>query len=303
MNQLQVLTTDAPGSPTWKLAHKGRIGGHGAASILGVGYQSPLQLWAELTGKLEPEDISRKPWIRRGIALEPVVSALYAEETGRTVLPSPGLVQHPTLDWVAVTPDGLLKGMDGVPEFKTFGLHMRKDWSAKVPDRHYAQGQLYCVVLGVAFVSFGAMAIDDDEEAEPLLWKDEPSNQVFQDYMMGELVQFREKHWLTDIPPPATAKDLGALKRMFPKPAEGKVVELSSALSELWRQREEMNREKNVLEKEAEKIQATILQEIQDAEYAVGEGFVLRCKVEPRSGYQVEPSRPRILRKVKAVGS
>jgi len=47
-----------------------RIGGTRAASILGVGFQSPFEVWAEMTQKVEREDISNLEHIESGIFLE-----------------------------------------------------------------------------------------------------------------------------------------------------------------------------------------------------------------------------------------
>ena len=68
----------------WQDARKGSIGGSDAAAIVGLNpYKSAYALWAEKSGKVEPEDISMKEAVRLGHELEPYVAKRFTEITGK----------------------------------------------------------------------------------------------------------------------------------------------------------------------------------------------------------------------------
>lgn len=298
-----VVTTEPPGSPAWLKAHEGKIGGSDIACLFGVGRKTPLRLWAELTGKVEREDISKLPYVRRGIALEPVVKALYTEVTGRPVLATPGLIAHPTLPWLAGTPDGMVEinGDLGVFEAKTLGFFKKKDWAEEqIPLAYQIQCHLYLVLTGTEQASIAAMPIDDSEDEEPILYRDFLISPIFADRMMDAVVEFREKHWMTDIPPEGNwEKDRETIKRMFPRESTGRTVEMTDRIVELWAQKEQLASAKTNVEKELKAVTGEIEAFLGDAEYAIGPGYRLQYRVEPRKAYQVEASSPRVLRKVK----
>lgn len=56
--------------------------------IMGLSpYQTPYELWAELAGYKEPDDLSNNYHVQRGIAQEPEARQWYEEEMGRPYLP------------------------------------------------------------------------------------------------------------------------------------------------------------------------------------------------------------------------
>jgi putative phage-type endonuclease len=300
-----IITTEPPGSPAWLKAHEGRIGGSDVASILGVGRKTPLRLWAELTGKIEREDISKLPHIMRGVRLEPVVKLLYQDVTQRLVLPTPGLIAHPTMPWVAGTPDGMVEinGDLGVFEAKTVGMHKVRDWKDEtVPLQYQIQCHLYMVLTGCEKASIAAMPIDDDEDGEPVLHRDIIINPVFADHMMDKLAEFREKHWLADIPPEGNwEKDRETIKRMFPKEIPGQVVEMTSEMIELWAQKEQLASQKTAIGKELDAVVARLEAYMGTAERAIGPGYDLKF-VQELKNYKATEARvvpSRQIRRVK----
>ena len=301
--QYQVVTTEPPGSPGWLKAHEGRIGGSDIACILGVGRKTPLRFWAEFTGKMDREDISKKPYVRRGVALEPVVKTLYEEATNRLVLPTPGLIAHPTMSWLAGTPDGMvdLNGDLGVWEAKTMGFFKKKDWAdEQVPLQYQIQVHLYMILTGTEKASIAAMPIDDSEDEEPVLWRDMVIQPVFADYMMDAVVQFREKHLLTDIPPEGNwEKDRETIKRMFPKEVDGQVVEMTEEAIQRWANKEQLASQKTAIGKELEAETAWMEAYMGTAGRALGPDYDLKYVQEQRNGYEVKPTTVRTIRRIK----
>jgi len=310
----KVLTKEPPGSPEWLEAHKGVYGSNDLATIMGVEKfgRSKIKLWGEMTGKLQREDISQRPEVRRGILLEPVVLGLFAAETKKEILPTPGLVQHPTIPYFAVTPDALTDAGATVVEAKTVGLHRRRDWNADVPLHVQIQGQAMCWVLGLAKVTFAAFCLDaeaDDQEDEEaatkdslLLWAERDRRDDLIDVMGNELTQFHENHVLKDIPP-EPGGDFAVVKALFPRHDPGKVHEFSAEWEIPILRTFEIASAVTALGKEQKELKAKIALEMGDAEYAkTPGGVVLRNRVEPRKSYVVQASEPRVLRKVSGVG-
>lgn len=92
-----------------------KIGGHDVSAILGVNpYKTPLHLWAEKTGIIQPKDISDVPAVRRGVELEPLLLRLFAKVTGYSTHPNPNpkdekgipRVSHPDNPHFVSAPDG-----------------------------------------------------------------------------------------------------------------------------------------------------------------------------------------------------
>ncbi len=315
--QWNVLTKDPPGSPAWLLAHKGRYGSNDVSTIMGVNrHKSRMRLWAEMTERTEREDLSSLPHIRRGTLLEPIVLQLFAKETGKEILPSPGLVQHPTLSCVAITPDAMTDDGQAVVEVKTVGMHMRRTWMDGVPLGVHVQGAAQSWVLGLGVMYFAAFCLDasdvdeDDEDSDGapkgdplLLWAKRDVNPKLIEVMGNEVVAFHEDHVLKDIPPNPD-DDLKAVKDAWKQEVRGKVIELPAELEIDLVRNFEIASLRTALKKEQDGCKARIGVAMQDAEYArTPGGLCVRYKVEPRKGHYVEACEPRVLRKVKAVGS
>lgn len=305
-----VLTTKPPGSEEWNEKHVGKWGGNDIASILGVGFKSRLRLWGETTGRIEREDISRKPHVRLGTLLEPIVKQLYTDERGDKILPSPGLVQHPTLDYVAVTSDGIIE-REGQPlanfSAKTFNVFRRKEWERDVPLRAQVQAHAEMWVLGIDVTIYAALCrdgeIEEEEDADEqyvpredslLLWAERERRNDLIELIGNEVVDFREKHVVRDIPPDP-GSDLKVVKAIWKKEIPDKVATLSAELELAWFRNKELAAMRTAAKKEQDEIKAKILVAMGDAEYGLTPGnMVLRAReytVEPKMhpGYSARP--------------
>jgi putative phage-type endonuclease len=85
----------------WRL---GGIGGSAAAAVMGVSpFETTMELWQRLTGRLEPQPDTFP--MRRGRMLEPKARAEYERRTGISMPKQLG--QHDVHHWLRVSLDGL----------------------------------------------------------------------------------------------------------------------------------------------------------------------------------------------------
>ncbi len=112
----QILATQR--TPEWLAARKGKITASLAPAILGVcPHRGPLSAWREIVEGHHQEDNKHMAW---GREFESQALNAYEAETGRLISPG-GFWTHPTLDWLAASPDGMVDN-DGQVEAKVPSL-------------------------------------------------------------------------------------------------------------------------------------------------------------------------------------
>lgn len=317
MKNLKVLTTSPPGTTEWHEKHRGKLGSTDFASFFRygkddgpelagkrIGSKSELELFLEMTGRKQPTDLSEVPAVMRGVALEPVILKLYSKQSGRTVLPSVGLVQHPTLDFVACTPDAHThneQGEDVVVDAKSANpMKMREAEQQGISKKFRIQGEALLWTLEVRLAVFTLYCMDRDEVL-PFEFEADPELQQ----MMGErATEFIEKHVKKDIPPQADHDDLSNVKVLYPREFKGKKIKLSPAQEVDAQLYLDLASQKTELDHVREELQARILGWMQDAEYAeFADGSALRARVSHRKAYTVKETVTRPLIRVAKVGN
>lgn len=153
------------GSDEWLEFRKDKLGGSEIATVLGLNpYKSELELWAEKTGRIEPEEVDNK-YVRIGQELEQAVIHKFRQETGLNTAHFDGItVQHEDIPWMTASPDGLAfpDGVDkssSVPELieesditveskTSLSKNANKIFENDNPPEHYKLQTLwYCGVL------------------------------------------------------------------------------------------------------------------------------------------------------------
>lgn len=147
----------------WLAERQTFIGGSEASAILGLNpYKSNIEVWQEKTGRIIPEDIGHKPYVKYGIEAEQYLTALFALDfpqyevkanTNYTVY------RHPKHPFIAGTLDGELveneTGRKGILEIKTTeilnSMH-REKWNERVPDNYFCQCLHYLLATGWDFI-------------------------------------------------------------------------------------------------------------------------------------------------------
>jgi putative phage-type endonuclease len=169
-----LLPAGAP-AEDWRAARATGVGGSDVAAILGMDpHRGPLHVWLEKTGQARPQrDARLERSARRGHRLEGLVAEFFAEESGLTVLASPGTLQHVDHPhWIAnpdrltVAPDDQARDELGVLECKsrTWRSARVEGWRGdEAPDGPALQAHWYMTVTGLHF-AYVAGLIDDDLE-------------------------------------------------------------------------------------------------------------------------------------------
>ena len=130
------------------------IGGSDVSVIMGANrWKSIGDLWREKTGKAKPEDLSHKPAIMLGNAMEPVLRNEYAYRHPDVQVQEPYyMLQDSEHPWRQASLDGVLTFGDGhreVLEIKTVGAFAYAPWDdGRVPINYAMQVLHYMSVTG-----------------------------------------------------------------------------------------------------------------------------------------------------------
>lgn len=135
----------------WVESRKGSIGGSDAASVVGLNpYKSAYALWAEKSGRLEPEDISTREAVRLGHVLEPYVAQRFTEITGKKVRRENYILKNDLYPWAHANVDRMVIGEKAGLECKTTSaLNLRAFKNGEYPANYYVQCVHYLAVTGL----------------------------------------------------------------------------------------------------------------------------------------------------------
>lgn len=289
-----------PDRDTWLAARRLGIGGSDASAVLGLSpFSSPLQLWAEKRGLLDPVEESEA--MRWGRILEPLVADRYTEETKRQLAPSlPFTIRvHDERPWLRATLDREITMAEGklVPaalELKTTNGFRGDDWDEEPPIHVQIQGQHQLLVTGWAWVSFAVLI-----GGQTFKWCDLERNDKFLKLYEERAREFWRRVELGD-PPPAGATDREVLAALYPKDT-GATVLLPAESAEWDAVRVEADEQIAGWKKRKDEAEAKLRAAIGEASH----GQVPRggprysCKLVERGGYTVEPTSYRQLRRYK----
>ena len=124
-------------SEEWQQQRRGKLTASNLGAALGqVTYVSRLQAYRRAVGTDTFTGNAATNW---GIAHEPMALRAYSTHTGYEVIAT-GLHQHPTLEWCAGSPDGLV-GADGIVEVKCPYYQQTKGPHQSIPLHYYLQMQ------------------------------------------------------------------------------------------------------------------------------------------------------------------
>ena len=152
----------------WLYQRTKGVGGSDVAAIMGFSpWKTPAQVWLEKTGRVEPEDISDRPYIQFGNLMEPLVGKWYAEQhPERTVRRVNAICKSIERPWAQASLDYEVKDglVWGVLEIKT--ARSAKDWADGVPSYYLTQIYHYMSILSRPFADVAVFFRDTCEFKE-----------------------------------------------------------------------------------------------------------------------------------------
>ncbi|PRH49692.1 YqaJ viral recombinase family protein [Burkholderia multivorans] len=271
---LRLVDTKGLSRDDWLTVRKTGIGGSDAAAAVGLNpYVSPLELWLDKTGRADglprPDPADTTSPTYWGTLLEPIVAAVYTQQTGNRVRKVNAVLRHPTIPFMLANIDREIVGAHDVQilECKTAGEFGARLWRDGVPEYVQIQVQHQLAVTGKTAADVAVLLCGQALE-------------VFRierdDALIGRLAELEAAFWRyveTDTPPPADGSESAdrALRHLYP--GHGGTVDftddrpLSSTFTDLVAVRAEIEARQQI---EA-KLKQTIQQAMGDATRALFE--------------------------------
>lgn len=246
------------------LKRKTYIGGTDCAPILGLSrWRSPIEVWAEKTGRIEPEDISQKVAVKLGTRLEEAVAELFTEQTGKKVRRVNETMFHPKYSFLGANIDRKVDGEDAILECKTTSAWKAKEWDGEeLPQEYILQCMHYLAVTGrkkaylavlIGNQDFKLREIDADET------------------LIKSIVEKEVYFWNTFIvpkvmPQTVTAKDGDILYKLYPKANEGEIRQLADKFNAIKESIDALKQDRSALDSQIRKLENEIKAEIGENE-------------------------------------
>ena len=105
------------------------IGSSDISSILGINpFKTPLMLWSEKTGQVEPKDLSDNQAVEWGTRLERTVSKKFSDDHNVKLIAYKRRFVHPKYDFLSCELDNIIAGTDEIVEIKTVNAWAWKSW-------------------------------------------------------------------------------------------------------------------------------------------------------------------------------
>lgn len=214
MQAIVFENTDHLSQNEWLNMRKRGIGGSDAAAICGLSrWRSPMDVWLEKTGQIEPEKAGEAAYW--GQIMEPIIREEFTIRTGMTVTTANSMLQHNRFPFMLANLDGTVRDPhrgQGVFEAKTAGLYARSEWDHGLPDEYAIQVQHYLAVTGFPFACV-AVLIGGNQFKWLYLERD--------DAVIDLIIQLETRFWRlvqTNTPPPldGSRATTELLNRLFP---------------------------------------------------------------------------------------
>jgi putative phage-type endonuclease len=288
------VNTDA-----WKDAKKGKIGGSQIATIIGLNpYQSPLELWAEFTGRKAPAE--ENAYMRQGKRMEPIIAEMFKERFPEVnVRPVNQLWQSKDNDRFIATPDYGIYSEDfdqdllGLAEFKL--SRVKGLWGeSEAPNAAILQLHWQLGIGGIrkGWVC-GLTGIYDDSFYTPQF----PFSQEVYDSCRIEAEKFLEDVE-KDNPPSARAGDDKLIKNLVPDDASGiatldkdkEAIEWFQLHENAAIRRADLKRQLKTVEDKMGIYETELVKKIYGCSGGIAGRYRIDVRKSPRAGYTVAAS-------------
>lgn len=215
----------------WLDFRKNGVGGSDVGVICGINkYKSPLQLWMEKTGQLEPEEAGEaSQW---GTVMEPIIRNEFANRTGFRVDTVSSILRHPEHKFMLANVDGIVICDDGrkcIFEAKTASAYKAEQWEDdKIPEEYMLQIQHYMAVTGFDSTYVAAL-IGGNKFIYKLIERD--------DELIDMIIQLESYFWdcvENNVPPPVDGSEScsNLMNKLYPSAKDkSKIILTAEALT------------------------------------------------------------------------
>lgn len=238
---LVLTSTDGMLEQEWLELRRKGLGGSDVATAMGLSpWKSPMQLYLEKTGEIDPEPLTSEV-VYWGTVLESVIADRFAELHPELTVEEPKqMLAHSdypfmlaNLDRVVITSDG----KQGVLEVKTTSATQSDKWKDdNVPIHYVLQVQHYLAVTGYDF-AYIACLIGGQNYVERYMERDEE--------LIEQLIDKESEFWNcveTKTPPAWDGSEASwqILRSLYPRAEKGKAVELPKDLVDTMKEFKEL---------------------------------------------------------------
>jgi putative phage-type endonuclease len=209
------------------------IGGSDAAAVMGQSrYKTPLKLWAEKTGEIEPEDLSDREAVYWGNVLEEVIRK-EVEKRLKINIEKPNVDGEPEVKYSKDYPfigcqlDGENRHvLDTIYEFKTCAAYKKDEWEgAKAPIEYIIQCQHNMYVMGAKKCILACLI-----GGQQFVMKEIERDEAMIEKIVAAEVDFWNNYVLPKAQPIAMAED--DMDELFPT-ENGETIPLSEEQEEI----------------------------------------------------------------------
>ncbi len=234
------------------------IGSSDIAGIMGISrWSTPLQLWAEKTGKVEPKDLSDNEAVELGTELEDFVAQKFQRKTGLKVRRYSKDYAHAEFGYMRAHVDRLIEGTDELLECKTCSAWKAKEWEGEdIPQEYILQVMWQ---LGITGRRIGHIAVLIGGQSFKY-------KKIEFDYeLFTSMVTCAKSFWdcvINDTPPMSTGADNDFIVELHPDSNEE--IQDAEELNDTIALRQETCMHIDELEKQKDEVEAKIKQRIGD---------------------------------------
>lgn len=226
---LKLIKTADLSRDDWLAVRRTGIGGSDAAAAVGLNpYMSALELWLDKTGRAEglprPDPADTTSPTYWGTLLEPIVAAVYTQQTGNKIRKVNAVLRHPSIPWMLANIDREVVGAPDVQilECKTAGEYGARLWREGVPEYVQIQVQHQLAVTGKTAAHVAVLLCGQALEVHRI---------ERDDALIGRLIELERRFWRyveSDTPPPADGSDSAdrALRHLYP--GNGETIDFSN---------------------------------------------------------------------------
>lgn len=273
------------------------IGGSDIAAVMGVSrWKTPLQLWAEKTGMVEPEDLSDKEYVELGTELEDFVAKRFEKKSGLKVRRSPKRYIDKEYSFMSCQVDRLVTGTDDLLDCKTCSAWKEKEWGGEeIPIEYILQLSWQLMITGRK-IGYIAVLIG----GQKFVWKQITNDKELFIKMRAAAINFWRM--VEDrTPPAAEGADNAFMVNLYPT-ANDTIKEASSDVNEAVGFLQQTKAEIIALEKTKDELEAKLKEIIGNSAGIRTPEFTVKWLNVKGSTYTVTKPDSRMLRVTKNKG-